>query len=151
LFFLLCANVFAQTSGGDINEFKTIAGTLTITKTDHAGVDSATFNVNLNGHEFDQLYGAHYLYYEDDKNPGGASRVLIEDFVGGFSDTPLVLLYDFRGKTPNVSHVSDQLDVDDVRWTSNAVFLSANGKWYRFYKGRLLQGSFPKGLVHESR
>lgn len=152
LFFILCTNIFAQTSGSDQNKIKTIAGTLAIEKIGHAArANGITFEVNLNSQKFDRLYGSHYSYYEDHANSDGATRILMEDFVGGFSDMPSIFIYDFRGKAPNISHVSDQLDVDDVRWTSSAVFLSANGKWYRFYKGTLHQSSLPKNLVSESR
>lgn len=146
-----CTTAFAQMSGGNFNEIKTVDGILSIDKVDHVGADGITFQVKLNGREFDQLYGSHYTYYEDSENLGGTARLIVEDFVGGFSDTPSVLLYDFRQKTPNIFHVSDHLDIDGVRWTSSAVFLSANGKWYKFYKGRLLQSSVPKGRVDDSK
>jgi hypothetical protein len=150
-FLVSCISAFAQTSGGNFNEIKTVVGILSIDKVNHVGADGVTFQVKLNGREFDQLYGSHYTYYEDSENHGGTTRLIVEDFVGGFSDTPSVLLYDFRQKAPNILHVSDHLDVDGVRWTSSAVFLSANGKWYKFHKGRLLQSGVPKGLVDDSK
>lgn len=150
-FLVSCTSASAQTSGGSFNEIKTVVGVLSIGKVDRVGADGVTFQMKLNGREFDQLYGSHYTYYEDSENHDGTARLIVEDFVGGFSDTPSVLLYDFRQKTPNISHVSDHLDVDDVRWTSSAVFLSANGKWYKFYKGRLLRSGAPKGLVNDSK
>ncbi|WP_243843975.1 hypothetical protein [Paraburkholderia caballeronis] len=148
--FILCVSAFSQTSGGDTEEIKTIAGTLTINKAPHAEADSATFHVKLNGREFDQLYGPRYTYYEDSKDTVGATRIIVEDFAGGFSDPPSVMLYDFRKKNPDISNVSGHLDVDGVKWTSKAVFLSENGKWYKFFNGKLTRGGPPKGLLRQS-
>ena len=150
-FLVSCANSSAQTSDGKFNEIKTIVGILSIGKADNVGLNGVTFQVKLNGREFDQLYGSRYTYYEDSTNHAGTARLIVEDFVGGFSDTPSVLLYDFRQNSPTISHVSDHLDVDGVRWTSSAVFLSANGRWYKFYKGRLWRSGAPKGLVEDSK
>lgn len=145
---IFCTSAFAQTSGEDVNEIKTIIGTLSIVKAQHVAADNVTFHVKLNGREFDQLYGSRYTYYEDSKD--AATRIIVEDFTGGFSDPPSVMLYDFRGKNPDILNVSDRLDVDGVRWTSNTVFLSKNGKWYKFYNGQLTRSSLPKGLLRES-
>jgi hypothetical protein len=150
-FLVSCTSAFAQTSGGNFNDIKTVVGILSIDKVDHVGADGVTFRVKLNGREFDQLYGSRYTYYEDSENHGDAARLIVEDFVGGFSDTPTVLLYDFRQKTPNILHVSDHLDVDGVKWTSSAVFLSADGKWYKFCKGRLVRSNVLNGLVDDSK
>jgi hypothetical protein len=145
---IFCTNAFAQTSGEDVNEIKTIVDTLSIIKAQHVTADNVTFHAKLNGREFDHLYGSRYTYYEDSKD--AVARIIVEDFTGGFSDPPSVMLYDFRRKTPDILNVGDRLDVDGVRWTSNAVFLSENGKWYKFYNGKLTRSSLPKGLLRES-
>jgi hypothetical protein len=119
---------------------------LAIKKVDHVGADSVTFDILLDGHNFDRLYGLSHVYYPDSGSSDGVNgRMLMEDFVGGADDTPVITLYDFRGQSPTVFQVTDKLDVDDVRWQSNGVLLEANGKWYVYRRGKLSKvDSMPK-------
>lgn len=96
---LCCITVKAQTFGGDHDTVRTIAGTLQISKIVRPGSDGVTFDVELDGKPFDQLYGSRYVYYPDSKDQDKAvSRMIMEDFSGGFSDPPTVSIYDFRQK-----------------------------------------------------
>lgn len=134
-----CISAEAQTSGGDHDTIRTIAGTLQISKTVRPGSDGVTFNVELDGQRFDQLYGSRYVYYLDSKQQDKAvSRVVVEDFIGGFSDPPSVSLYDFRQKPAAVLPITDRLDIDDVQWLPGRVLLSAGGKWFAFANGKLV-------------
>ncbi|SDQ19314.1 hypothetical protein SAMN05443245_0310 [Paraburkholderia fungorum] len=133
-----CAGSYAQTDGGDHESIQTAAGTLSIVKVEHIKADGVTFNASLDGAKFDQLYGSRYTYYTDSAGADSpATRVVVQDFIGGFSDTSSVSLYDFRRKPPVALPISGKLDVDDVRWTDSAVLLSANGKWYSFSRNKL--------------
>ncbi|MCA8205364.1 hypothetical protein LGM71_30475 [Burkholderia sp. AU33545] len=134
-----CINVKAQTSGGDHDTIRTVAGTLQISKIARPGSDDVTFNVELDGKQFDHLYGSRYVYYPDSKEQDKAvSRLIVEDFSGGFSDPPVISLYDFRQKPAAVLPVSDKLDIDDVRWLPGRVLLSVGGKWFAFANGKLV-------------
>lgn len=140
-----CAGTYAQTDGGDHDSIQTTAGTLAIDKVEHVKTDGVTFNASLNGAQFDQLYGSHYTYYTDSTGVDKpATRVVVQDFIGGFSDTPSVSLYDLGKKPPVALPISNKLDVDDVRWTDSAVLLSANGKWYSFFRNKLSRSQPPK-------
>jgi hypothetical protein len=87
---------------------------------------------------FDRLYGSHYVYYTDSTAESKlASRIVVEDFVGGFSDAPLVVLYDLRKQPPVALPVSDKLAIDDLRWTPGSVVISVDGQWFAF-SGRKL-------------
>ncbi|WP_321952661.1 hypothetical protein [Paraburkholderia bannensis] len=142
---LCCAASHAQTSGGDHDSIQTVAGELAISKVARVQADGVTYNATLNGARFDQLYGSHYTWYSDAADSHApASRIVIEDFSGGFSDAPSVSLYDFRKKPPVVQAVSDKLDVDDVRWTDSAVLINANDKWYAFSRNKLSPSRGPK-------
>jgi hypothetical protein len=61
----------------------------------------------------------------------------MEDFIGGAGDTPVITLYDFCEKSPQILQITDKLDVDDVRWRPDAVLLEAHNKWYVYRRGRL--------------
>ncbi|WP_230938210.1 hypothetical protein [Burkholderia territorii] len=136
---ICCLNVKAQTSGGDHDTIRTVAGTLQISKIVRPGSDGITFNVELDGKQFDHLYGERYAYYPDSKEQDKVvSRLIVEDFSGGFSDPPAVSLYDFRQKPAAVWPVSDKLDIDDVRWLPNRVLLRVGGKWFAFANGKLV-------------
>ncbi|MFM0497832.1 hypothetical protein [Paraburkholderia caledonica] len=142
---LCCAGSYAQTDGGDRDSIQTVAGTLSIVKVEHVKTDGVTFTASLNGAQFDQLYGSHYTYYTDSIGADKpATRVVVEDFIGGFSDTPSVSLYDFRKRPPVALPISNKLDVDDVRWSDSAVLLSANGTWYSFSGKKLARSKPPK-------
>ena len=97
-----------------------------------------TFKVLLNGRDFDKLYGLTHIYYPDSGSSDKANgRVLMEDFIGGADVTPVIMLYDFRGKSPQVLQVTDKLDVDDIRWRQDGLLLEANNKWYIYRRGKL--------------
>ncbi|WP_223217450.1 hypothetical protein [Paraburkholderia phenoliruptrix] len=119
---LCCASAFAQADGGDTQSISTVSGTLLIVKLPVRARDGATFNATLNGKSFDRLYGSHYVYYTDSTAEAKpVSRVVVEDFVGGFSDAPSVVLYHLR-KQPAVGlPVSDKLAIDDLRWTPSSL------------------------------
>ena len=136
--FLWWTNCSAQVSTAGNDTVGTVAGRLAIEKIDHVGVDAVTFRVLLNGREFDKLYGLMYFYYPDSGSSDKANgRVLMEDFVGGADATPVIALYDFRQKLPQILQISDKLDVDDVRWRPDGVLLEANNRWYIYRRGRL--------------
>ncbi|AIO77331.1 TPA: hypothetical protein QDC51_001527 [Burkholderia multivorans] len=136
---LCCITVKAQTFGGDHDTVRTIAATLQISKIVRPGSDGVTFDVELDGKPFDQLYGSRYVYYPDSKDQDKAvSRMIMEDFSGGFSDPPTVSLYDFRQKSAAVLPISDKLDVQDIRWLPNRVLLSVEGRWFAFANGKLV-------------
>jgi hypothetical protein len=138
LLVLCCANVFGQTDGGDRQSISTVSGTLLIVKLPVTARDGANFDATLNGKPFDRLYGSHYVYYTDstaESKP--ASRIVVEDFVGGFSDAPSVVLYDLRKQPPVALPVSDKLAIDDLRWTPGSVVISVDGQWFAF-SGRKL-------------
>jgi len=140
-----CAGTYAQTSGGDHNTIQTVAGTLSVSKVQRVQKDGITFNASLNGTNFDQLYGSHYTYYTDaDRTNKPAARIVLEDFIGGFSDLPSVMLYDFRKIPPVALPISDKLDIDDIRWTDSSVLLSADGNWYSFSGNRLSRVKAPE-------
>jgi hypothetical protein len=144
--FMACAAVHsqAQTSGADQVILQTVAGALSISNVTPVLADGVTFNVSLNGAHFDQCYGSRYAYYPDSTVTGKPiGRIIMEDFNGGFSESASVSMYDFRKHPPVVLSVSDRLDVDDVRWTDDAVFLSTKGKWYIFAHGRLSRSQPP--------
>lgn len=139
----VCLSVFwigcsAQTGEGEHDVVQTVAGQLTITRLFHVGSDLATFKLQLAGRDFKKLYGERYTYYTDsgssDKSRG---RMVVEDFIGGASDAPVIMLYDFRGQSPVADQITDRLDVDDVRWRSDGVLLRANGMRYIYRRGRL--------------
>ncbi|KWE78955.1 hypothetical protein [Burkholderia territorii] len=139
LIMVCCINVQAQTADGDHDTIHTGAGTLQISKIARPGSDGVTFNVELDGKQFDHLYGSRYVYYPDSaKQDKAISRLIVEDFNGGFSDPPVVSLYDFRQKPAAVLPVSDKLDIDDVRWLPSRVLLSVGGKWLVFANGKLM-------------
>jgi hypothetical protein len=143
-----CAGSYAQTDGGDRDSIQTVAGTLSIVKVEHVKTDGVTFNASLNGAPFDQLYGSHYTYYTDSTGADKpATRIVVEDFIGGFSDTPSVSLYDLRKKLPVVLPITNKLDVDDIRWSDSAVLLSANGSWYTFSGKALTRSKPPKNAA----
>ncbi|CAE6792881.1 hypothetical protein [Paraburkholderia nemoris] len=143
-----CVNSHAQTSGPDRDVVQTLAGTLSISRVERVRADSVTFNVSLKGAHFDQYYGSHYAYYVDSStNSKPVGRMIVEDFNGGASEPPLVSMYDFRKQSPVVLSVSDKLDLDDVRWTADAVFLSTSGRWYAFAHKRLLRSPLPKNAT----
>ncbi|MBP0591011.1 hypothetical protein J8I87_15085 [Paraburkholderia sp. LEh10] len=124
--------LFAQTSGSSGESIATAAGFLTITKLNSSKPgDGGAFAVRLNGKDFDVLYGVKYVYFADVKKEV-ASRIIVEDYIGGFSTPPVLLLYDFLGKTPRVFNVSDSLDVAQVCWSTKSVFLQSNDRWYEF-------------------
>ena len=128
----------AQISAAGNDAIETVSGRLTIEKVDHIGVDSVTFRVLLNGREFDKLYGATHFYYPDSGSSDKVNGcVLMEDFIGGAGETPVITLYDFRQKSPQILQITDKLDVDDVRWRPDGVLLEANNKWYVYRRGRL--------------
>lgn len=116
-----------------------MAGVLSISKVGHVANDGATYHVVLDGKHFDELYGSRHMYYPvlDDKS-GAISRMVMEDFSGGFSDPPSTSLYDFRRAPPAVVPISSKLDIDDVRWQPGTVLLHAGDKWYTFANGKLL-------------
>lgn len=137
-----CINVKAQTSGGDHDTIRTVAGTLQISKIARPGSDGVTFNVELDGKQFDHLYGSRYVYYPDSKEQNKAvSRLIVEDFSGRFSDPPVISLYDFRQKPAAVLPVSDKLDIDDVRWLPGCVLLSVWGEVVCFRERKACGGS----------
>ncbi|WP_322049451.1 hypothetical protein [Paraburkholderia sp. J67] len=139
-----CAASYAQTDGGGRDTIQTVAGTLSIVKVEHMKTDGITFNASLNGAPFDQLYGSHYTYYTDSNGADKpATRIVVEDFIGGFSDTPSLSLYDLRKKPVVVLPISNKLDVDDIRWSDSAVLLSANGSWYSFSGKKLMRSKPP--------
>jgi hypothetical protein len=144
--FLWWINCSGQISAEGNDAIETISGRLAIEKVDHIGVDSVTFRVMLNGREFDKLYGSTHIYYPDSGSSDKVNdRVLMEDFIGGASDTPVITLYDFREKSPQILQITDKLDVDDVRWRSGCVLPDANNKWYVYRRGRLYKtGSIPR-------
>lgn len=144
--FALCsANAWAQFDGANKNDILTVSGPLQIVKLARPAPDGANFRATLNGSPFDQLYGLRFIYYTDSPAEGKpASRVVIEDFINGFSDAPSVILYDFQKKPATALPISDRLDVDDVRWTNNSVELSANGQWFAF-SGHKLTRIHPVG------
>ncbi|WP_392396306.1 hypothetical protein [Paraburkholderia caledonica] len=139
--FALCsANAWAQFDGGNINDILTVSGPLQIVKLARPAPDGANFRATLNGSPFDQLYGLRFIYYADSPAEGKpASRVVIEDFINGFSDAPSVTLYDFQKKPATLLPISDRLDVDDVRWANNSVELRANGQWFAFSGHKLIR------------
>ncbi|PMS28730.1 hypothetical protein C0Z16_23015 [Paraburkholderia rhynchosiae] len=144
--FVACAAVHsqAQTSGADQVVVRTLAGALSIANVTPVQTDGVTFNVALNGAHFDQCYGSRYAYYADSAVRGKpVGRIIIEDFNGGSSDPASVSMYDFRKHPPVVLSVSDRLDVDDVRWTDDAVFPSANGRRHIFAHGKLSRSQPP--------
>ncbi|WP_146014034.1 hypothetical protein [Trinickia dabaoshanensis] len=97
-----------------------------------------TFTVQLAGYDFDKLYGLRYLYYtESGSRDRPSGRVLMEDFIGGASDTPSIALYDFRKGRPEVVQITDKLDVENVRWRPDAVLLEVDDQWYEFKRGKL--------------
>ncbi|MBB5503255.1 hypothetical protein [Paraburkholderia sp. MM5384-R2] len=65
----------------------------------------------------------------------GASLPEAEDSVGGFSEPPLPSMYDFRKQPPVVLSISNALNLNEVRWTDDNVFLTAAEKWYTFSNG----------------
>lgn len=143
-----CAGSYAQTSGGDHDTIQTVAGALSVTKVQRVQKDGATFNATLNGANFDQLYGSHYVYYTDsDGTAKPATRIVLEDFVGGFSDLPSLTLYDFRKSPPVALPISDKLDLENVRWTDSSVLLSADGKLYLFSRNRLSRLKAPEKAI----
>lgn len=100
----LNAAAFAQTKGTGHDRFQTDAGSLVVSRVGSASGHGATYSVSLNGKAFDQLYGLQYLYYLDQESTDAkVGRMLVEDFIGGFSDPPAVTLYDFRKSPPVVS------------------------------------------------
>lgn len=138
LFVLCCAKVFAQADGADRQSISTVCGTLLIVKLPGTAQDGATFNATLNGKPFDRFYGSHYVYYTDSTaEDKPASRVVVEDFIGGFSDAPSVVLYDLRKQPAVALPVSDKLAIDDLRWTPSSVVIGADGQWFAF-SGRKL-------------
>ncbi|MDP9651642.1 hypothetical protein [Paraburkholderia caledonica] len=135
---LCCANAFAQADGGDRQSISTVSGTLLIVKLPVPARDGANFNATLNGKPFDRLYGSRYVYYTDSTaEDKPASRIVVEDFVGGFSDAPSVVLYDLRKQPAVALPVSDKLAIDDLRWTASSVVIDADGRWFAF-SGRKL-------------
>ena len=141
-------NSYAQVSGTDHDAIQTTAGVVSISKTGKAQADGVTFNVTLRGTHFDQLYGSRYAYFTDgDTAHKPADRIIIEDFVGGFSEPPSVSMYDFRKPQPVVLSIGNALDLDEVRWTNDNVFLSASGEWYTFAHDRLFRSKPPKGTA----
>jgi hypothetical protein len=140
IWFFGCINCSAQVSATGNGIIRTVAGQLAIEKVSHIGADSVTFEVSLAGRAFDKLYGLTHIYYPDsglsDKANG---RVLMEDFIGGADVTPVIMLYDFRGKSPQVLQITDKLDVDDIRWRQDGVLLEANNKWYIYRRGKLFK------------
>lgn len=138
-------NSYAQISGMDHDAIQTTAGVVSISKVGKAHADGVTFNVTFEGAHFDQLYGSRYGYFTDgDTAHKPAGRIIIEDFVGGFSEPPSVSMYDFRKRPPVVFSIRNALDLDEVRWTDDNVFLSAAGKWYTFAHDRLSRSKPPK-------
>lgn len=144
LFVLCCATVFAQADGADRQSISTVSGTLLIVKLPVMARDAANFNVTLNGKPFERLYGSHYVYYTDstaeDKR---ASRIVVEDFIGGFSEAPSVVLYDLRKQPAVALPVSDKLAIDDLRWTPSSVVIGADGQWFAFSGRKLTRVSPP--------
>ncbi|WP_232458700.1 hypothetical protein [Burkholderia ubonensis] len=133
-----CTGVQAQTAGGDHDTIHTMADALTISKVRHVASDGVMYRVYLDGKQFDELYGPRHMYYsEPDGESGATSRIMMEDFSGGFSDPPSVSLYDFRRTPPAVLPISSKLDIDDVRWQPGKVLLHAGDKWYTFADGKL--------------
>ena len=117
---------------------RTVAGPLTIEEVASTGADPATFRVLLGGRDFDKLYGLNQIYYPDSGASDGLNgRVLMEDFIGGASATPIITMYDFREKSPRIQQVTDKLDVDDVQWRSDGVLLEASNQWYLYRRGKL--------------
>jgi hypothetical protein len=140
VFALCCANACAQFDGANKNVISPVLGPSQIVKLARTAPDGANFSATLNGSPFDQLHGLRFIYYTDSPAEGKpASRVVIEDFIGDFSDAPSVTLYDFRKKPATALPISDRLDVDDLRWTSNSVELSANGQWFAFSGHKLIR------------
>ncbi|MFM0184083.1 hypothetical protein PQR52_36830 [Paraburkholderia aspalathi] len=138
-------NSYAQVSGMDRDAIQTTAGVVSISKVGKARADGVTFNVTFEGAHFDQLYGSRYGYFTDgDTTHNPAGRIIIEDFVGGFSEPPSVSMYDFRKQPPVVLSISNALDLDEVSWTGDNVFLSAAGKWYVFAHDRLSHSKPPQ-------
>ena len=140
---LCCANVSAQVDGGNRQSISTVSGTPVIVKLPVTAADGATFDATLNGKPFERLYGSHYVYYTDSTaEDKPASRIVVEDFIGGFSDAPSVVLYDFRKQPAVALPVSDKLAIDDVRWTPSSVVIGADGRWFEF-SGRKLTRARP--------
>lgn len=136
--FVLSVNCSAQISTAGNDAIDTVFGRLAIKRVDHIGVDLVTFRILLNGREFDKLYGSTHIYYPDSGSSYKVNgRVLMEDFIGGVGDTPVITLYDLREKSPKILQITDKLDVDDVRWRPDGVLLEANNKWYVYRRGRL--------------
>lgn len=130
---ICCASVQAQTAGGDHDTIRTVAGALTISKVEHMAGDGVAGHVDLGGKRFDELYGSRHMYYPElDDKSGAISRMVMEDFSGGFSDPPSTSLYDFRRTPPAAVPISSKLDIDDVRWQPGTVLLHAGDKWYTF-------------------
>jgi hypothetical protein len=136
---IFCAsNCAAQISAARSDTVQTVAGQLAITKVASPGIDAVIFNVLLDGRDIDKLYGLNHIYYPDSGVDGGLNgRVLMEDFIGGASATPVITVYDFREKPPLILQVTDKLDVDDVRWRSDGVLLEASNQWYLYRRGKL--------------
>lgn len=129
---ICCASVQAQTAGGDHDTIRTVAEALTISKVEHMAGDGVAGHVDLGGKRFDELYGSRHMYYPElDDKSGAISRMVMEDFSGGFSDPPSTSLYDFRRAPPAVVPIS-KLDIDDVRWQPGTVLLHAGDKWHTF-------------------
>jgi len=145
LLVLCCANVFGQTDGGDRQSISTVSGTLLIVKLPVTARDGANFDATLNGKPFDRLYGSHYVYYTDSTAEGKlASRIVVEDFVGGFADAPSVVLYDLRKQPAATLPVSDKLPIDDLRWTPGSVLIGADGQWFAFAGRKLTRVRPPR-------
>jgi len=122
----------------DSGTIRTVAGPLTIEKNASTRTDAVTFRVLLGGRDFDKLYGLNPIYYPDSGMSDGLNgRMLMEDFVGGASATPVILMYDFREKPPQILQITDKLDVDEVRWRPGGVLLDANHQWYIYRRGKL--------------
>lgn len=141
-------NSYAQVSGTDPDAIQTTAGVVSISNVGKARADDVTFNVTFEGAYFDQLYGSRYAYFTDgDTAHKPADCIIIEDFVGGFSEPPAVSMYDFRKPPPVVFPISSTLGLDEVRWADDNAFLSAAGKWYTFAHDRLSRSKLPKGAA----
>lgn len=139
-----CTHSIARVSGSDNEKFNIAAGQLAISKIDpKISKNNATFSVSINNENFDFLYGVKYVYFEE-RNKNLMSRMIIEDYIGGFSQPPAVIFYDFTKKVPEILSISDSLDIEEVCWNNTPLLIDSGSNWYGMRGQHLARVQPPK-------